>query len=178
MLYLYSRHVFIAWCLIHRRDITPDLQGYAGQCTLGSLAPRLLSQCSLGSPASFLPRHDPIPALAYYLLAHLDRPSIDFPCGLFSLPPSLFLYSWVFSTGDSVCSHLLTLVPRSQIFLPWRWWRYVPPKRRFTQDLHGATFQKIVFIFIFTICKVHYQEREINSSFHVTPLTDKIKTFT
>jgi hypothetical protein len=35
------------------------------------------------------------------------------------------------------CSHLLTLVPRSRIFLPWRWRRYVPPKRRFTQDLHG-----------------------------------------
>jgi hypothetical protein len=33
-----------------------------------------------------------------------------------------------------VCSHLLTLVPRSPIFLPWRWRRYVPPKRRFEQD--------------------------------------------
>jgi hypothetical protein len=32
-----------------------------------------------------------------------------------------------------VCSHLLTLVPRSWIFLHWRWRWYVPPKCRFTQ---------------------------------------------
>jgi hypothetical protein len=48
--------------------------------------------------------------------------------------------------GTSVCSHLLMLVPSSRIFLPWRWSRYVPPKRRFTQDLHGFTFQKTAFI--------------------------------
>jgi hypothetical protein len=47
------------------------------------------------------------------------------------------------STG---CIHLLTLVLRSRIFLPWRWRRYVPPKRRFTQDLHGATSQKTAFL--------------------------------
>jgi hypothetical protein len=51
-----------------------------------------------------------------------------------------------------VCSHLLTLVPRSLIFLPWRWKRYFPPKRRFTQDLHGATSQKTAF-FIVTAVK-------------------------
>jgi hypothetical protein len=34
-------------------------------------------------------------------------------------------------------SHLLTLVPRSRIFLPWRWRRYVPVKCRFIQELHG-----------------------------------------
>jgi hypothetical protein len=50
--------------------------------------------------------------------------------------------SWVFSTGGSVCSHMLTLVLRSQIFIPWIWKRHIPPKRRFTQDLHGATSQK------------------------------------
>jgi hypothetical protein len=38
--------------------------------------------------------------------------------------------------------YLLTLLPRSRVFLPWRWKRYVPPKRRFTQELHGATSQK------------------------------------
>jgi hypothetical protein len=59
--------------------------------------------------------------------------------------PSLFLYSWAFSTGGSVCSNLLTLVPRSRIFLPWRWRRYVPPKHRFTQHLHCATSQKTEF---------------------------------
>jgi hypothetical protein len=55
---------------------------------------------------------------------------------------SLFLYSWLSLTGGSVCSHLLTLVHRSRIYLPWRWRRYVPPKRRITQDLHSATSQK------------------------------------
>jgi hypothetical protein len=50
------------------------------------------------------------------------------------------------------CSHLLTLVPRTQIFLPWRWKRYVPPKRWFTQNLHGATSQKTAF-FIVTAVK-------------------------
>jgi hypothetical protein len=52
----------------------------------------------------------------------------------------------------SVCSHLFTLVPRSRIFVPWRWRQYVPPKRRFTQDLHGATSQKTTF-FIVTAVK-------------------------
>jgi hypothetical protein len=46
---------------------------------------------------------------------------------------------------DSVCSHLLTLVPRFRIFILWRWRRYVPPKHRFTKYLHGATSQKTVF---------------------------------
>jgi hypothetical protein len=43
------------------------------------------------------------------------------------------------------CCHLLTLFPRSRIFLPWRGRWYVPPKRRFTQDLHGSTSHKTVF---------------------------------
>jgi hypothetical protein len=35
--------------------------------------------------------------------------------------------------------------PRSRIFLPWRWRRYVPPKRRFIpQHLYGATSQNIL----------------------------------
>jgi hypothetical protein len=29
--------------------------------------------------------------------------------------------------------------------LPWRWRRYVPPKRRFIQYLHGATSKKTAF---------------------------------
>jgi hypothetical protein len=62
-----------------------------------------------------------------------------------TLPLSLFLYSWLFPTGGSVCSHLLTLVRRSRIFLPWRWRRHVPPKRRSTQDLQSATSQKTKF---------------------------------
>jgi hypothetical protein len=54
--------------------------------------------------------------------------------------------------SPEVCSHLLTLVPRLRIILPWRWRRYFPPKRRFTKDLHGATSQKTAF-FIVTAVK-------------------------
>jgi hypothetical protein len=49
-------------------------------------------------------------------------------------------------------SHPLMLVHRSWIFLPWSWRRYVPPKRRLTQDLHSATSQKTT-IFIVTAVK-------------------------
>jgi hypothetical protein len=55
-------------------------------------------------------------------------------------------------SSNPVCSHLLTLVPHSRIFLPWRWRRYVPPKRRFTQDLQGTTSQKMA-LFIVTAWK-------------------------
>jgi hypothetical protein len=48
-------------------------------------------------------------------------------------------------TAAAVCSHLLTMVLRLRIILPWRRRRYVPLKRRFTQDLHGATPQKTAF---------------------------------
>jgi hypothetical protein len=67
-----------------------------------------------------------------------------------TFPPFLFLYSWVFSTGDSVCSHLLTLAPGSRIFLPWSWRRYIPPKRRFTQYvyLQGAKSHKTAFFIL------------------------------
>jgi hypothetical protein len=54
--------------------------------------------------------------------------------------------------AGEVCSHLLTLVPSSRIFLPRRWRRDVPPKRRFTQDLHGAISQNTAF-FIGTAVK-------------------------
>jgi hypothetical protein len=43
------------------------------------------------------------------------------------------------------------LVPRSLIFLPWRWTWYVPPKRRFIRDLHIATSQKTA-LFIDLFC--------------------------
>jgi hypothetical protein len=38
------------------------------------------------------------------------------------------------------------VVHRSWIFLPLRWRRHFPPKRRLTQDLHSATSQKTFFI--------------------------------
>jgi hypothetical protein len=49
--------------------------------------------------------------------------------------------------GGTYCPH-----PRSRIFLPWGWRRYVPPKRRFTPDPHGATSWKTAF-FIVTAVK-------------------------
>jgi hypothetical protein len=55
---------------------------------------------------------------------------------------------WFLSTTYTWIRRLkfvLTLVPRSWIFLPWRWRRYVPPKYQFTQDLHGAISQKTAF---------------------------------
>jgi hypothetical protein len=40
---------------------------------------------------------------------------------------------------DWVCYHLLRLVSRSRIFLPWKWWRHITPKRRLnSQDLQGV----------------------------------------
>jgi hypothetical protein len=56
-----------------------------------------------------------------------------------------------------VCSHLLTLVPRSRIFLPWRWRRYIPQKRRLTQDLHGATSQKTTFYTVYNLSQISVQ---------------------
>jgi hypothetical protein len=48
----------------------------------------------------------------------------------------------------AIYSHLLTLVPRSRICLPWRWRRHVPPKRRFTPDLNGDTSRKTAFFIV------------------------------
>jgi hypothetical protein len=52
--------------------------------------------------------------------------------------------------GRKIC-HLFMLVPRSQIFLPWIWRQHDPMKRRFTQDLHGATSQKKAFFTVTTV---------------------------
>jgi hypothetical protein len=60
---------------------------------------------------------------------------------------------WLSWQVYAVCSHLLTLVPCSWIFLPRRWKRYVLTKRRFTQDLHGATSQKTAFFILYFILR-------------------------
>jgi hypothetical protein len=74
---------------------------------------------------------------------------------------------WLVSTGGSVCSHLLTLIPRSRIFLPWRWRWYISLKRRFTQDLHGATFQKPAFISLSLIRPpYHYSAKSTHFSLY------------
>jgi hypothetical protein len=78
------------------------------------------------------------------------------------------------------CSHLLTLVLRSRIFLPRRWRRYVPPKRRFTEDLQGATSQKTAF-FIVTDVKTSNLTKfrcviiiiNININFHENPSNER-----
>jgi hypothetical protein len=48
--------------------------------------------------------------------------------------------------------HLLTGGGRARSFGLWRWGRFVPPKRRFTQNLLSATSQKTAF-FIVTAVK-------------------------
>jgi hypothetical protein len=53
---------------------------------------------------------------------------------------------------EQVCNHLMTLFPRSRIFLRCTWTRYVPPERRLTQDLHSATSQNTT-VFIITAVK-------------------------
>jgi hypothetical protein len=53
--------------------------------------------------------------------------------------------AFIFRTADY--NHLLKLIPRSRI-IHWRWKRYVPPKRRFTQDLHDATSQKTACLYL------------------------------
>jgi hypothetical protein len=44
------------------------------------------------------------------------------------------------SLTDASCADFLIISLR-----PWRWRRYVPPKRRLTPYLHGATSQKTAF---------------------------------
>jgi hypothetical protein len=58
----------------------------------------------------------------------------------------LHLYHWLSCRRQ--CQYVRHLHHRSRIFLPWRWRRYVPPKRRLTQELHGATSQKTAFFII------------------------------
>jgi hypothetical protein len=103
----------------------------------------------------------PLPILILPIAGTIGQIVADVPSGLsLTLPPETkkdscnicFVTSIYFDYGP-VCSHLLTLVPRSRIFLPWRWRQYVPPKRRFTQYPHGATSQKTAF-FIVTAMKI------------------------
>jgi hypothetical protein len=64
-----------------------------------------------------------------------------------------------------VCSHLLMLVPRSRIFLPWRRRRYVPPKRRFTQDLHGTRAQKTTFFISYSVSFLYFPRLTSRSTY-------------
>jgi hypothetical protein len=83
-----------------------------------ALAPRLLAQCSLGSPG-FSP---PLTTFLYLLvwpswsLLTLPLSSIDYPCFPLSLPPCSYR-AGCFRLVAQSASHLLTLVPHSRIFL-------------------------------------------------------------
>jgi hypothetical protein len=68
---------------------------------------------------------------------------------------------------ETACCHLHTLVPLSRIFLPSRWRRYILPKRRFTQDIHGATSQKTAF-FIVTAVKTSNPTNWVLSQFSMS----------
>jgi hypothetical protein len=66
--------------------------------------------------------------------------------------------------GAVVCSHLLTLIPRSRIFLPWRCRRYIPPKKsvhtRTTR--HHIPPQKTAFFNVyscFLLILLHYRRK-------------------
>jgi hypothetical protein len=90
------------------------------------------SQCNFKShmKSSF---HSLSPFLSLFCNCHLrGLDSIQFFCSQAHIPASL-------RPETRLCSHLLMLVHRSRIFLPWRFRWYVTPKRRLTQDLHNAT---------------------------------------
>jgi hypothetical protein len=44
---------------------------------------------------------------------------------------------------------------------PWRWTRYVPPKHRFTQDLHGVASQKTAFFKWWTVFQIAVWEKQL-----------------
>jgi hypothetical protein len=63
---------------------------------------------------------------------------LDHRGGHTSYPHTFYIYS---------CSHYIRNVsPPSSGH--WRWRQYVPPKRRFKQDLHGATSQKTALFIV------------------------------
>jgi hypothetical protein len=62
-----------------------------------------------------------------------------------------------------------------QTSLPWRWRRYVPPKCRFTQDIHRATSQKTAF-FIVAAVKTSNLTREIHAEIRTQTNTNKKQT--
>jgi hypothetical protein len=65
----------------------------------------------------------------------------------FETPPTWrarFPYLYPPGTGFHF-RRLLRLAGLAGLLLPWRWRRYVPPKRRLTKYLYGATSQKTVF---------------------------------
>jgi hypothetical protein len=96
----------------------PDLQGYEDQYTLAISSPVALDfSPPLADTLSLI--YIPLLPACWPSPGPYPSPLCWFPIWS-TLPPSLFLCSWLFPTGDSVCSHPLTLVPCSRIFLPSR----------------------------------------------------------
>jgi hypothetical protein len=87
----------------------------------------------------------------------------DAPCYLqHCLKSKLFrkspnTYIGLYDHRQVLTIQLLTLF----LALPWRWRRYIPPKRRFSQDPHCAASKKTAF-FIFTAVKTSNPTTQIS----------------
>jgi hypothetical protein len=60
---------------------------------------------------------------------------------------------WTDVLGERIASIFRVENPQvrnqhEQVAEDWRWRRYIPPKHRFTQDLHSATSQKTAFFIV------------------------------
>jgi hypothetical protein len=63
---------------------------------------------------------------------------------LFHFPPASYITRNLLPVDCSAC-HLLSRWYLARLIRPWRWRRYVPPKRRLTfTRLHGVISQKVV----------------------------------
>jgi hypothetical protein len=91
------------------QNMMPDLLGYAGQCMFGSLALRLLGQCSLGSPGFYPPDtilHRPWPAICFPLSTDPSLLlSIYLPCGPLSLPSCFYIAGCFRLVAQSVATY-------------------------------------------------------------------------
>jgi hypothetical protein len=127
-------------CINHRNLVALWIWHHVQEVSWGSRWEASMSCCGKNQPLLDIPCYllvDPhhtqhnSPLSAYFLYGH--TPSVPVSCTAGA------------STSGSVCSQLLTLAHRLRIIPPWRWRRYVPPKRRSTQVLHSATSQKTTF---------------------------------
>jgi hypothetical protein len=94
-----------------------DLQGYAGQCTLGSLAPRPLGQCLIGSPPRPLSYTGSGQLPAHPSLQTLPLSSLDFPCGPLSLPSCSYISGCFRLVAQSAATCLCWFLDRG-LFYP------------------------------------------------------------
>jgi hypothetical protein len=81
---------------------------------------------------------------------------------------------WRIKSRISLLVFRRNVLPRSRIFLPWRWRRYVPPKHLFTQDLHGVTLQQAVYLSGFKYTH-HVLPKSTNKASTTKKVYDKIR---